>query len=189
MNKIMQHSDKQLHLIHYYDKEIELSFYGYKDDNDNVVIKPIYQEAWDFSDGLAHVAKYSGNHGFINTSGEMVISLKKDVLVYGDFQEGLCVVRAGKGHKAGFIDRIGAMVIPPKFDGARGFDHGVAPVSKGDPTSNSWGIIDRTGKFIIQPKYKIIDNGGYWSTEDGLIRLLDGDETCYFDLNGKQVQK
>jgi len=183
-----QPSEKQLHPFRVWDAADEEYYCGYIDGDGNVVIPPIYEIAHDFSEGLACVAELGWDKGykFINTSGEVVISLDANIYVYDDFHEGLCMVSVDG--KSGFIDRTGKMAIPPQFDGADGFDHGVAPVRIGErEASDNWGFIDHTGKFIVQPKYRLAEWPEYWCTKDGLLRLLDGDETYYFDLTGKQI--
>ena len=183
-----QPAEKQPHPFRVWNAADEEYYCGYIDNDGNVVIPPKYEIAEDFSEGLACVAEHGWGkgYGFINTSGEVIISLKDGVMVYGSFHEGLCLVSVDG--KCGFIDRRGAMVIPPQFDGADGFDHGVAPVRVGEREANgNWGFIDHTGKFIVPPKYRLAEWPEYWCTSDGLLRLLDGNETYYFDLSGNQL--
>ena len=178
--------EKQLHPFCIWNEEEEEYYSGYIDGDGNVVIPPIYEIAEDFSEGLACVAELGQVYGykFIDTNGEVIISLKDGISVCGYFHEGLCVVRVDR--KYGFIDRTGTMVIPPKFNWTSGFDRGLALVSFGESESvDNCGIIDRTGRFIVPPKYNSIDY--YWYTEDGLIRLADCNVTHYFDRTGKQI--
>lgn len=179
-----QTTDKLLHPFRVWNSENEDYYCGYIDSDGNVVIPPKYEIADDFSEGLARVAEHGWGKGysFIDTSGEAVISLEECVIAYDSFHEGFCSVLVDG--KCGFINKTGAMAIPPQFDGADGFDHGVAPVRIGE---DNWGFIDRTGKFIVPPKYRLTEPPEYWYTNDGLLRILDGDETCYFDLTGKQI--
>ena len=180
--------DKQLHPFCVWNEEDEEYYSGYIDGDGNVVIPPIYEIAEDFSEGLACVAELGWGKGykFIDTNGEVVISLKDGIRVCGDFHEGLCLVWVDG--KYGFIDRSGAMAIPPQFDGAVSFNHGVAPACIwNSEADDNWGFIDRTGKFIVLPKYRMPEWPDCWCTEDGLLRLLDCNETYYFDLTGKQI--
>lgn len=148
-----------------------------------MVIQPKYEVAEDFSDGLALVAEYGWGsaYGFINTSGEVVIPPLVGITVLGAFHEGLCVVEVDG--KSGYIDKTGAMAITPQFDAAYNLKHGVALVSSDD----HWGFIDKTGKVIVPLKYRRAEPPIFWYTDDGLLRLLDGNETCYFDTTGKQI--
>lgn len=53
---------------------VEDQKYGYKDNDGNVIIKPQYFEATDFSEGLAYVKKgKTGSWSYIDTSGKTVI--------------------------------------------------------------------------------------------------------------------
>ena len=81
-------------------------------------------------DSVIEKAINDKGYKFIDTSGEVVISLDANIYVYDDFHEGLCMVSVDG--KCGFIDRTGEMAIPPQFDGADSFDHGVAPVRIGE---------------------------------------------------------
>lgn len=178
--------EKQLHPFCIWNEEEKEYYSGYIDSDGNVVIPPIYEIAEDFSEGLACVAELGWGKGykFIDTNGEVVIALKDGIRVCGYFHEGLCVVSVDG--KYGFIDRTGSMVIPPKFNGASGFDRGRALVSFGESESgDNCGIIDRTGRFIVPPKYNSFDY--YWYTEDGLLRLRDVNVIHYFDRTGKQI--
>ena len=51
--------------------------YGYKDENGNIVIPAKYDDALDFSDGLALV-KIKGKYGFIDKTDKLVIPAKYD---------------------------------------------------------------------------------------------------------------
>lgn len=181
-----QPSEKQLHPFCVWDEADEEYYSGYIDGDGNVVIPPKYEIAEDFSEGLACVAELGWDKGykFIDTNGEVVISLKDGIRVCGYFHEGLCVVSVDG--KYGFIDRTGKMVIPPKFNWASGFDRGRALVSFGESESgDDCGIIDCTGRFIVPPKYDSFEY--YWYTEDGLLRLRDVNVIHYFDRTGKQI--
>lgn len=98
-----------------------------------------------FSEGLAATAT-DGKHGYINKSGNFVITPKFDG-VY-PFKDGIARVQIGK--KIGFIDKAGSYIIEPKFLGAQDFSEGAAAVAL---AHNKWGYIDINGKFLIEPKY------------------------------------
>ena len=113
--------------------------YGYKKD-DVVVIPAIYDDAMDFSEGLAAV-KLNDNYGFIDYSGNEVIPFKYDFA--WDFFKGMARVEI-EG-KWGYIDRIGNEVVPIKYDYADYFSEGLSIVKLQD----KWGYIDKTGKEVI----------------------------------------
>lgn len=176
-----------LHSFCTFDEEPEVYYCGFIDRDGNVAIQPKYEVAEDFSDGLALVAEYGWGraYGFINTLGEVVIPPLEGITVLGAFHEGLCVVEVAG--KSGYIDKTGAMAIAPQFDVAYDFKYGVALVSSYADSDEHWGFIDKTGKVIVPLKYRRAEPPTFWYTDDGLLRLLDGNETYYFDTTGKQI--
>ena len=83
-----------------------------------MVVKPKYQHAWVFSEGLAAVDE-NGRVKFINPQGEVVIN---HLFAYNEddfgyvFHNGRCAVRDGVSGKMGLIDRSGEWVLPPDYD-------------------------------------------------------------------------
>lgn len=59
----------------------------------------------------------------------------------------------GELDKVGYIDKEGDFVIEPKFDAAKDFYEGLAPVK----LDGKWGYIDKTGEFVIQPQFDKAD--------------------------------
>jgi bifunctional DNA-binding transcriptional regulator/antitoxin component of YhaV-PrlF toxin-antitoxin module len=55
--------------IKYWDEEL----YGYKDENNNCIIEPIFKKAIDFTEGLGAVEFANGGYGYINATGKIVI--------------------------------------------------------------------------------------------------------------------
>ena len=71
----------------------EGNLYGYGDTKGEVLIKPKYQDARPFCEGLAAV-KYNGKYGYIDKSGKTVIQFKyNDAL---DFYNGKSIVGEGR---------------------------------------------------------------------------------------------
>ncbi len=99
-----------------------------------------------FAGGLAGVCS-GGQWGFINTAGQVVIKfIFKEI---GSFDVDLAPARVDK-KKWGYINKKGLYVINPRYDGARPFSSGMAPVRKGD----LWGMIDKKGRLIIDYSYE-----------------------------------
>lgn len=83
-----------------------------------LVVKPIYEHAWVFSDGLAAV-EVNGRIKFINTEGQVVIDrdFAYDVIDDGYvFHQGHCAVNDSAGKHMGLIDRNGDWVLPPVYE-------------------------------------------------------------------------
>ena len=83
----------------------------------HLVVKPIYEHAWIFSDGLAAV-EVNGKVKFIDTTGQVVIDCGFAYDVSDDgyvFHEGHCAVNDNDGNHMGLIDRNGDWVVPPVY--------------------------------------------------------------------------
>lgn len=111
--------------------------YGFKDIKGNVVIPAVYEEAFNFKEGLACVEK-SGLFGFIDRKNNIVIPIKYDLAM--SFSEGLACVSVNE--KSGYIDKQGNIVINLIYEAATAFSEGTARVK----TEGKWGIIKPDGK-------------------------------------------
>src|SRR5438270_2727386 len=96
------------------------SLWGVINTRGDFVIQPTLWNWCRFHEGLASLASRNGKYGVIDPAGNSVVEPKYDYV--GPFSGGLALVKVGEWEKAryGFIDRIGARVIPPKFHGAEG---------------------------------------------------------------------
>ena len=147
--------------------------YGYVDKTRRLVIPCQYDNACDFSEGLAEIKK-SGKWGFIDKTGREVIPCRYDDA--SGFSEGLARVK--KSGKWGFVDKTGREVIPCKYDDAFGFSKGLAQVKK----SGKWGFIDKTGREVIPCKYD--DAFGF---SEGLARVKKSGKWGFIDKTGCEV--
>lgn len=102
---------------------------GYINPKGKMVIKPRFDEAGSFSEGLAKVKlNFEDKYGYINRKGE--VNIKPQFDDARDFSNGLAAVRIYNiSDKYGFIDTKGKLVIQPKFKevGYR-FSEGLIPV-------------------------------------------------------------
>ena len=94
-------------------KQGENGLYGFVDENDNWVIEPKFDNAWDFSkEGIALVMM-NYNFGYIKTNGEFLLEP-----VHSDaskFFNGLAIVREEDYGKYGVINEEGEWVIAPQL--------------------------------------------------------------------------
>ena len=142
--------------------------WGYIDKEGKVVISPIYDDANNFKDGLALVAKTDEKTkeklwGFIDKSGAVKINFQfvedkeKIWCEPNSFREGLAFV-SSDGKQWGCIDKNGKYQINPQFEGRNwgfgGFKNGISVVAQGE----SFGYIDKNGKYIINPQFKNANN-------------------------------
>ncbi len=162
--------------------------WGYIDAHGRIVVKPQFDYAYKFSEGLGAVRADGDLHGYVNTAGVLVIKPR----FHGSqsFSEGLALVSVGEDRKYGFIDKTGKFVIEPQFDGGAGFSEGLAMVQ----ASGGFGFIDKTGKMVIAPESVFIFGGFFGGyalvNKGGSLRLpggLTGGETYLIDRAGKRV--
>ncbi|MFI5135485.1 MAG: WG repeat-containing protein, partial [Chitinophagales bacterium] len=121
--------------------------YGFINRFGDWIVKPLYQDAFEYNEGLSLV-KRNDLYGFINTAGDEVIPVK--FMDAGSFSEGLASAQSPDSKLYGFIDHHGNFVIPPQFKKAGTFSETLAPVTD---DRGLWGYIDHTGKWVIQPQY------------------------------------
>ena len=159
--------------------------YGFKDVVGRVIIKPVYDTARAFAEGLTLVGKKvtydSYGYGLVNKAGKEIIPLVNDYI--GDPVDGISVYQL-KG-KMGYMDKTGKKLTPPKYSNAWEFKGGMAAVSVYDLAKgeDKWGFIDKTGKEFIALKYNRVC--GY---KDGMA-VVERGEQKYFTLNkaGKET--
>lgn len=126
--------------------------------------------------------------GYVDMSGNEVVPFKS----YGwftIFSGGLACVSLSERH--GFINKLGEVVIPLKYDEASYFSDNIAPVKM----NGKWGAIDRSGTEIILPKYDAItyekdkvDNGiQYEGFSEGMLSVKLNGKWGYVNQYGVEV--
>jgi hypothetical protein len=161
------------------------SKWGYINEQGEIVIKPQFDEAREFSDGLAFV-RYPNRakplkpgqttpeliigQGFIDETGKVVLELEHPAYLAGDnFYDGLTKFWTGESGRTlyGFIDTSGRVRIKPQFTHAYEFIEGLCAVCISD---EKCGFIDKDGSFAIEPKYRTV------------FPFMDGFAVVGFDL-------
>lgn len=124
--------------------------YGYINSSGQIIILPQFEDASNFSEGLARI-KIEGKYGFINQFGNIVIKPQFDEV--GLFNNGRAKFKIG--NKYGFINRKGKIIINPIYNYADDFSEGFAQVVIGDNYhwTTNLGYIDTSGNYVIQPQY------------------------------------
>jgi hypothetical protein len=139
--------------------------WGFMDRTGKLLIEPKFEDAEDFSEGLAPVKvrnpetvwcppDASGNragagmmYGYIDKTGKMVIPA-----VFNSaepFSEGVAAVR--KCDQAFFIDNSGKTVIAGDFTYASSFSGGLARVETLTKDGSLWAYVNKTGKLVWGP--------------------------------------
>jgi hypothetical protein len=170
---------------------VEKDKWGYIDTKGNVVVKPQFEQADDFAEGLAAV-KLNGKYGIIDKKGNFVISPRLDS-VPGGFSGGLIPVRLGSN--CGFLDRAGRIAIDLCFSKAEAFREGLAAVildgtvkpNPDDPdnmiTEGRHGYIDSAGRLRIRPQF-----AGAQPFYEGFAAVSDNENRWRFvDVQGRPL--
>jgi len=137
-------------------------------------LEQIYAYAEPFSEGMALVVVAGEkDYSYIDTSGKRVIEQDRSA---GSFHEGLAAV--GNGHKSGYIDKTGKIVIPLKFDNTQGFHEGLGAVE----VAKKWGFVDKNGNEVIAPQYELAI-----PFHEGLAPVKVEGKWGYIEKSGKMV--
>lgn len=172
--------------------------YGYQDASGKIVIRPVYDIAYEFTDGkYAEVnigADYPNNKGgkwgIIDTKGKIIIPVQYDkaqCLGYNLFA-------LNKGHKFSNMDaspsgKIAIFNAAGKpltafiysgFLTAIRFEEGYAPLEIWDGKKQRYGLLDSTGKVAVPAKYDEV--GGF---KEGLCKLVLNGKVGFIDKTTK----
>jgi WG repeat protein len=169
---------------------------GYIDANGRIAIKPQFEGANPFSEGLAVVATSENGYaeGYIDSTGAEIIKPQFDKAT--DFSEGRALVGfdqtkkeirvgdrtvfVGASHPSylwGYIDRTGKYIVAPTFPNALGFSEGLAAVQLPE---GKWGYIDKAGSFVIKPQFQSASR-----FSDGLACVMRDGKYGFIDRTGK----
>ncbi len=123
-------------------------YFGYLKCDGTPYIELKYQNALDFSEGMAWVGilhhQYMTLWALINKEDSMLTDYKfKQV---HNFSDGLAAVR--EGDLWGFIDKNGKYVIEPQFSSVDSFINGLAWAAK--QNEDLYGFINKQGEFVIK---------------------------------------
>ena len=181
--------------------------YGSINHSGAIVIQPMFDKDFEFSDELAKVS-VNDKWGFIDKKGNWVIQPMFDDA--WNFLDELAKVSVND--EWGFIDKKGNWVIQPMFDDPSHFSDELAVV----PVNEKYGFIDKKGNWVIQPmfdyassfsdelarvkvnqKYGFIDKKGNWVIQpmfdfaqnsiDELARVMVNEKYGFIDKKGNWV--
>ncbi len=123
--------------------------YGYIDKTDRFVIVPEFEDASNFSEGLASV-KIGDKWGYINKAKEIIINPAFDRAF--EFNNG--VARVVIKSKIRYINKSGNFINIQSYYYGSEFSEGLASVK----ANGRYGFIDTTGNMVIQPTYLAAEN-------------------------------
>lgn len=144
---------------------------GYINQYDTLKIPFIYNNARQFSEGLAGVA-LDDKYGYIDTNGNVKIQFQFDNVF--DFKDNTAQIEMNK--KYGLINRKGKIKIKPKYDWIKQVNEGMIAVQK----EKKWALFDSTGKQITDFIFNYIGN-----FKDGLVDVEEFETELYGFINKK----
>lgn len=158
--------------------------WGYIDKNGEVIIKPNYDDAYSFKDGMALVMKKEDKatiYRVIDKKGDVIFKLRdgqKPIKDHEQFEHGYLMVKDGE--KCLLFDKKGeAIKFSAKFTDLKE-TNGKYVVYKGD---DGWGVATLDGEVKIRPKFEdvIIDGSEFICREK--------DEVLVYDANGNEKRR
>ena len=145
----------------------------------HLVVKPVYNHAWIFSDGLAAVEENS-RIKFIDTEGRVTIDrgFRYDENDGGYvFHQGHCAVNDSTGKHMGLIDRAGNWVLPSEFISI-------------SPQDTFWILRtdDRMALLTFGMDTVVPLTASYLYTDDSVVNVTFADHTlATYDLRGNLI--
>jgi WG containing repeat len=147
---------------------------GFKNENNEIVVKPIYAAGSEFENGIALVV-YNNKRGYIDGSGKEIISLLYDDATMFS-EEGLAAVKfAGK---YGYINKKGEWIIQPIFENGYIFTEGLARVMK----NGKYGFINTAGEIVIPCVYEFAND-----FSEGLATVRQNNKCGFLNAIGQKV--
>ena len=161
--------------------------FGFIDRSGKLIIKPRFDFAESFSEGLALVY-VNGACGYVNPKGEMV--MEPTFSFATSFSEGLAGVEKGTlaSPEGFYIDKSGKTVIrlDPSVTVSGCFKEGLASVrtirNSGEDALGFVGFVDKEGRVVIDP---VFEQAGRFS--EGLAPVKLNGKWGYIDRKGKVV--
>lgn len=158
--------------------------YGFIDAQGSVVIKPQFDGALPFTEGLAAVS-INRKWGFIDTSGKVVVPLSYFAVAH--FADGVAAVTIedGTSRPCGYIDHAGRFVIKPRMKFVcRDFKEGFALVDVYDESAGESfdGYMNKKGELAI--------GGGYVRADpfsEGLALVVSWSNSVFINAEGQTV--
>lgn len=161
--------------------ENEEGFYGYLDENGNVAIDFVLENATDFKNGLAIVQK-DGKYGIINARAEQVSEFRYDWIE--PFRTDRNPSRFKIGNSFGLIDQVGTVLVDSVYSHIGDFSEELALAA----SNNVYGFIDIKGDTIIDFKYTFSSAALKVSAfQNGHVRVFQKDKMGVIDTAGTRI--
>lgn len=159
--------------------------YGYMDTNGSMVITPIYDRAFDFSEGLALVAlaNQQGELGYqlIDKNGNIRQVIQQNRVWLGQMvRNGLLLIKNQDTRQFNYLHINGenSLFLPLEVTNAFDFQQGTAVIH----THTGMGVIDTKGNIVLPPQYSQIK-----LTNAGIIHGKYHQQWALFTKKGKKI--
>lgn len=146
--------------------------YGYLNNQGELAIPLQYEQADNFSEGLAAIKLTDSQWGYINKNGEYIIEPNYDWA--GSFNDGIAYVYLNDEEK--YINKHGEYVEAPVYDSEIEYFDGLALYLE----DNLYGYINETGEIVIKPQFEYAQD-----FSEGLAAALIKDKYGYINKQGK----
>lgn len=150
--------------------------YGFKDASGNVVVKPKYDHALDFSEGLAAVKK-KDYWFFIEANGKK--AFKESFERVESFKNGMALVMAGNYY--GYINKEGNLFVPLQYTQLSPYVNGVCRAYKKTEYESGWGLLDLQGNELSKFIYADLGEVG-----EDRVKCVRGVLEGYLNLKGEE---
>ena len=164
--------------------------YGYIDATGRVVIKPQYDGALPFTEGLAAVS-VGKKWGFIDSSGKVIVPLSyRAVSTFSDGVAAVTLEADNPLYPCGYIDHTGKFVIKPQNEfSCKDFNEGFAVISLYDSQIGESldGYINKEGEIIARGKLRADPFSEGWAlviSIDGSSEFISGKGKSPLNLRG-----
>lgn len=172
--------------------------FGYINNKGKIIIQPKYDNAKEFSDGLAVVSLIKNGdslYGYINEKGNIVINIKYPYAL--SFNEGLAPVASytnntKDNYKFGYINKSGNLVIDFKYTYCSSFSNDlacfIATESLFDDPMGKLGYINKSGSIVVKPSFDMTITRSI-SFYDGIACVSKGGNRLFIDSSGNNIFK
>lgn len=162
---------------------------GWKDINGKIVVKPKYDEVWEFNEGRAVVVK-NNRAGVIDAAGNEIIKPGKYLAVSqvasNQYSEGLLKLYK-TNEQIVYVDKNGKekIKLDASYDEADDFHEGYAEIIKNDGSAY---VINKTGKIVYKLPRKLYLTPYGYQEKMAMFQNSKG-KYGFFNTKGKEVVK
>lgn len=152
--------------------------YGYVNVKGEWIIKPKYNNAYNFTDKNIAIVEKNNKYGLIDNTGQYIIYPKFDSI--SNFKENRAVFNLD--NFMGVIDEKGKVINENKYQFISDYNEGRAIVGiSSEGGFYSYGYIDLNGNEIIKPKYQ---SASQFNEDFSIVKIKDN-EYALINLNGE----